>query len=90
MKQQNDQICLKRVLSFKISYINEIANLCDKVGADVHQVATAMGKDGRISSIFTSCPGYGGSCFPKDTSAGQYSQRKWLNFHTIEAAIYSK
>ena len=39
-------------LALKISYINEIANLCDKVGADVHQVATAMGKDGRISSKF--------------------------------------
>ena len=57
-------------LATKITFINEIANLCDKVGADVHQIAKAMGLDGRISPKFLHpSPGYGGSCFPKDTEA---------------------
>ena len=57
-------------LATKITFINEIANLCDKVGADVHVVAEAMGQDGRISPKFLHPgPGYGGSCFPKDTMA---------------------
>lgn len=57
-------------LAMKITYINEIANLCEKVGANVQQVARAMGKDGRISPKFLHAgPGYGGSCFPKDTMA---------------------
>jgi UDPglucose 6-dehydrogenase len=57
-------------LATKISFINEIANLCEKVGADVNVVAMAMGLDHRIGSKFLHAgPGFGGSCFPKDTKA---------------------
>jgi UDPglucose 6-dehydrogenase len=57
-------------LATKISFINEIANLCERVGGDVHVVARAMGLDARIAPKFLHAgPGYGGSCFPKDTRA---------------------
>ncbi|MGI1662080.1 UDP-glucose dehydrogenase family protein [Palleronia sp. KMU-117] len=57
-------------LATKITFINEIAMLCERTGADVKQVARAIGLDGRIGSKFLHAgPGYGGSCFPKDTSA---------------------
>ena len=57
-------------LATKISFINEVANLCEAVGADVHQVAKAMGLDKRIGPKFLHPgPGFGGSCFPKDTEA---------------------
>ncbi|MFZ0750720.1 MAG: UDP-glucose/GDP-mannose dehydrogenase family protein, partial [Pyrinomonadaceae bacterium] len=57
-------------LATKISFINEIANLCEKVGCDVHDVARAIGMDRRIGSKFLHPgPGFGGSCFPKDTRA---------------------
>ncbi len=57
-------------LAVKISYINQMADLCEKVGADVHDVSRGIGLDKRIGSKFLHPgPGYGGSCFPKDTQA---------------------
>lgn len=57
-------------LATKITFINEVANLCDAIGCDVHDVARGMGMDNRIGKKFLHPgPGYGGSCFPKDTRA---------------------
>lgn len=76
-------------LALKISYVNEIANLCEIVGADITAVTAGMGYDNRIGNRFLRAGiGYGGSCFPKDTKA-----LHWLaNFHdyeikTVKAAI---
>lgn len=83
-------------LAAKITYINEIANLCDKVGADVHHVAKAMGFDGRIGKYFLHPgPGYGGSCFPKDTKAlvniGKENNVNMSIIHSVvEANEYQK
>lgn len=63
-------------LAMKISYVNQIADLCEKVGADVHDVARGIGLDGRIGAKFLHPgPGYGGSCFPKDTLALMHTAR---------------
>jgi UDPglucose 6-dehydrogenase len=57
-------------LAMKVTFINEVADLCEAVGADVQEVATAIGHDGRIGAKFLHAgPGYGGSCFPKDVTA---------------------
>jgi len=76
-------------LATKITFINEIANLCEKVGADVHQIAKAMGLDGRISPKFLHPgPGYGGSCFPKDTEAlCSIAASYGYEFKTLEAVV---
>ncbi len=65
-------------LATKISFINQMADLCEKVGADVHQVAKGIGLDGRIGRKFLHAgPGYGGSCFPKDTQALAFTAREY-------------
>jgi UDPglucose 6-dehydrogenase len=76
-------------LSVKISFINEIADICERVGADVHAVARGMGLDKRIGSKFLHPgPGFGGSCFPKDTQAVADLARKYgARFEIIEGAI---
>ena len=76
-------------LALKISYINEIANLCDMLGANVEEVAAAMGADPRIGSAFLKAGiGYGGSCFPKDTKALHWlSSCRGKEIKTIKAAI---
>ncbi len=76
-------------LAAKISFINEISNLAERVGADVHHVARAMGLDGRISSKFLHPgPGYGGSCFPKDTlSLVSFSREFGVEQRVVSAAI---
>src|SRR6056297_765488 len=76
-------------LAMKITYINELANLCEAVGADVHDVAKAMGRDGRISPKFLHAgPGYGGSCFPKDTKAlAEIGKAMGANVTLIEQTI---
>lgn len=64
-------------LATKITFINEIADLCEKVGANVHDVARGIGLDGRIGRKFLHAgPGYGGSCFPKDTVALVHTAQK--------------
>lgn len=76
-------------LAMKIHYINEIANFCEKAGADIYEVALGMGADKRIGPKFLNPgPGYGGSCFPKDTNAMAYMGRaNGVNLSLIEAAI---
>lgn len=76
-------------LSVKISFINEIANLCESIGADVHMVARGMGLDQRIGSKFLHPgPGYGGSCFPKDTRAlARIANQAGESAEIVEAAI---
>lgn len=76
-------------LALKISYMNEIANLCELVGADIQSVAKGMSYDKRIGSTFLNAGiGYGGSCFPKDTKALEYLGRQYgYELKTVKAAI---
>ncbi len=76
-------------LATKISFINEIANLCEKVGADVHMVAKGMGLDQRINPKFLHPgPGYGGSCLPKDTWAlSKMAEEHGVELGIVDAAI---
>ena len=76
-------------LATKITFINEIAALCEKVGADVKTVARGIGMDGRIGDKFLHAgPGYGGSCFPKDTKAlARIGQDHAAPMQIVEAVI---
>ncbi|MEP2785142.1 MAG: UDP-glucose/GDP-mannose dehydrogenase family protein [Pseudoruegeria sp.] len=76
-------------LATKITFINEIAALCERVGADVKQVSSGMGLDERIGNKFLHAgPGYGGSCFPKDTRAlARIGQENGLPMHITETVI---
>jgi UDPglucose 6-dehydrogenase len=76
-------------LATKITFINEIAVVCEKVGANVHDVAIGMGLDSRIGPKFLQAgPGFGGSCFPKDTSAmADISRRHGYEFQIMESVL---
>jgi UDPglucose 6-dehydrogenase len=76
-------------LAAKITFINEIAALCERVGADVKDVARGMGLDGRIGNKFLHAgPGYGGSCFPKDTRAlARIGQEHGVPIRIVETVI---
>ena len=76
-------------LALKISYMNDIANLCELVGADIQDVAKGMSYDERIGSRFLNAGiGYGGSCFPKDTKALEYlAKQHGYGLKTVTAAI---
>lgn len=76
-------------LATKISFINEFANLCEAVGADVQALARGIGLDGRIGRKFLHAgPGFGGSCFPKDTrSAAHFAREAGESLQIVEAVI---
>jgi UDPglucose 6-dehydrogenase len=76
-------------LATKISFINEMANLCEKVGADVHSIARGIGLDKRIGPKFLHAgPGFGGSCFPKDTrSVAHFAREVGQELEIIESVI---
>lgn len=76
-------------LATKISFINDIANICERVGADVSKVSEGVGLDSRIGSKFLKAGiGFGGSCFPKDTMALlQIAKSVGYPFKLIEAVI---
>jgi UDPglucose 6-dehydrogenase len=76
-------------LAAKVTFVNEIANLCEQVGADIRHVAKAMGLDGRIGKKFLHPgPGYGGSCFPKDTLAlSRLAHEKGYKFKILDSVI---
>src|SRR5579885_3289992 len=76
-------------LATKITFINEIADLCERVGADVHDVARGIGLDGRIGRKFLHAgPGFGGSCFPKDTLAlARTAQQAHAPLRLVETVV---
>ncbi|MEO5880457.1 MAG: nucleotide sugar dehydrogenase, partial [Candidatus Eisenbacteria bacterium] len=76
-------------LATKISFINEMANICEELGADVQMVAKGLGMDRRIGSKFLHAgPGYGGSCFPKDTHAlAAFARAAGVQAGIVEAVI---
>jgi UDPglucose 6-dehydrogenase len=76
-------------LAVKISFINEIANLCEEIGGDVHAIARGIGLDRRIGPKFLHPgPGFGGSCFPKDTrSAASFARQAGRELEIVEAVI---
>ena len=76
-------------LATKISFINEMANICERTGANVQMVAKGMGLDGRIGPKFLHAgPGFGGSCFPKDTSAiATIAKEYGYTFQIVEAVM---
>jgi UDPglucose 6-dehydrogenase len=76
-------------LATKVSFINEMANLCEKIGGDVHAIARGIGLDRRIGPKFLHPgPGFGGSCFPKDTrSAAHFAREAGERFEIVEATI---
>jgi UDPglucose 6-dehydrogenase len=76
-------------LATKITFINEVAALCERLGADVHHVAKGMGLDRRIGPKFLHAgPGYGGSCFPKDTKAlTEIAHRAGMSFEIVETVV---
>lgn len=76
-------------LALKISYMNDIANLCELVGADIEDVARGMSFDARIGANFLKAGiGYGGSCFPKDTKALKFlAEKAGYHLETVEAAV---
>jgi UDPglucose 6-dehydrogenase len=75
-------------LAMKITFINEVADLCEKVGGNVQEVARGIGLDNRIGSKFLHAgPGYGGSCFPKDTHAFVVTGRKYEAPQTLMAML---
>ncbi len=99
--QKSEILCVKRksseaikyasnaFLAMKIHYINEMADFCEKSGADINEVAKGMGLDKRIGNRFLNAgPGYGGSCFPKDTTAMALMASKYgVHMHLIECTI---
>lgn len=76
-------------LAVKISFINEMANLCEEIGGDVHAIARGIGLDRRIGGKFLHPgPGFGGSCFPKDTrSAASFARQAGVQLEIVEAVI---
>src|SRR5690242_16151755 len=73
----------------KVTFINEVADLCEQVGADVHDVARGIGLDGRIGRKFLHAgPGFGGSCFPKDTLAlARTAQQAHAPLRIVETVV---